>query len=379
MEKFIDRTLSVRIIEAHKYYPVTIVTGARQVGKTALCRHLFPDYSYINLEEIGSRTLAKNDPNYFLDTLGEHAIIDEVQHCPDLLSEVQARVDRNKSLRYIVTGSSNFSLMDSASQSLAGRAALFHLPPFTMTELSSTERSQETDKLMYTGFYPGVIADGIPPYIFYQNYFNTYIERDVRNLLRVKNLERFNIFVRLLAGRTGAEFNASSLATEVGVSSTTIAEWLSILEAAYIIFPLRPFSNNISKRLTKMPKIFFYDTGLLTFLLGIEKSEQIALHPLRGAIFENLIIAEFMKRRMNEAKEPNLNFYREQSGREVDLLLSAPDGISAYEIKSARTYRTEFEANLTYLQNKMKATPFTTTVVYDGETIGNKIINFRDL
>jgi hypothetical protein len=269
--------------------------------------------------------------------------------------------------------------MDSASQSLAGRAALFHLPPFTMTELSSTERSQETDKLMYTGFYPGVIADGIPPYIFYQNYFNTYIERDVRNLLRVKNLERFNIFVRLLAGRTGAEFNASSLATEVGVSSTTIAEWLSILEAAYIIFPLRPFSSNISKRLTKMPKIFFYDTGLLTFLLGIEKSEQIALHPLRGAIFENLIIAEFMKRRMNEAKEPNLNFYREQSGREVDLLLSAPDGISAYEIKSARTYRTEFETNLTYLQNKMKATPFTTTVVYDGETIGNKIINFRDL
>jgi hypothetical protein len=379
MEKFIDRTLSVRIIEAHKYYPVTIVTGARQVGKTALCRHLFPDYSYINLEEIGSRTLAKNDPNYFLDTLGEHAIIDEVQHCPDLLSEVQARVDRNKSLRYIVTGSSNFSLMDSASQSLAGRAALFHLPPFTMTELSSAERSQETDKLMYTGFYPGVIADGIPPYIFYQNYFNTYIERDVRNLLRVKNLERFNIFVRLLAGRTGAEFNASSLATEVGVSSTTIAEWLSILEAAYIIFPLRPFSSNISKRLTKMPKIFFYDTGLLTFLLGIEKSEQIALHPLRGAIFENLIIAEFMKRRMNEAKEPNLNFYREQSGREVDLLLSAPDGISAYEIKSARTYRTEFETNLTYLQNKMKATPFTTTVVYDGETIGNKIINFRDL
>jgi predicted AAA+ superfamily ATPase len=379
MKKFISRTLSDRILELHKFYPVTIITGARQVGKTELCKNLFADYSYANLEEFGVRTFAQKDPNYFLDTLGEKAIIDEAQNCPELLSSIQVRVDKDKSLRYVITGSSNFSLMHSVCQSLAGRAALFNLPPFTFSELGEKYIDIDTDELIYKGFYPGAIIDDISPYDFYRNYYNTYVDRDVRNLLKVKNLDRFNVFVGLLAGRVGSEFNASSLSVEVGVSSTTIAEWLSILQAAYIVFVLRPYYSNISKRLTKMPKVYFYDTGLLTYLLGIEVSKQLATHPLRGAVFENLVVAELVKRRMNEAKELNVSFYRESSGREVDVLASATDGLRAYEIKSARTYRNELVKNLEYLQGKLGEKLVATSLIYDGETIGDKVINFRDL
>jgi hypothetical protein len=379
MENFISRTLSDRILELHKFYPVTIITGARQVGKTELCKNLFADYSYSNLEEFGVRTVAQKDPNYFLDTLGGKAIIDEAQNCPEVLSTIQVRVDRDKSLRYVITGSSNFSLMQSVCQSLAGRAALFNLPPFTFPELGATRIATDTDELIYRGFYPGAIVNDIPPYDFYRNYFNTYIDRDVRNLLKVKNLDRFNVFIRLLAGRVGSEFNASSLSIEVGVSSTTIAEWLSILQTSYIVFALRPYYSNISKRLTKMPKVYFYDTGLLTFLLGIEAPKQLATHPLRGAVFENLVVAELVKRRMNEAKELNLNFYRESSGREVDMLVSAVEGTRAYEIKSTRTYRDELVKNMEYLQGKMGDKLVATSLIYDGETIGDKVLNFRDL
>jgi hypothetical protein len=379
MKKFISRTLSDRILELHKFYPVTIITGARQVGKTELCKNLFADYSYANLEEFGVRTFAQKDPNYFLDTLGEKAIIDEAQNCPELLSSIQVRVDKDKSLRYVITGSSNFSLMHSVCQSLAGRAALFNLPPFTFSELGEKYIDIDTDELIYKGFYPGAIIDDISPYDFYRNYYNTYVDRDVRNLLKVKNLDRFNVFVGLLAGRVGSEFNASSLSVEVGVSSTTIAEWLSILQAAYIVFVLRPYYSNISKRLTKMPKVYFYDTGLLTYLLGIEVSKQLATHPLRGAVFENLVVAELVKRRMNEAKELNVSFYRESSGREVDVLASATDGLRAYEIKSARTYRNELVKNLEYLQGKLGEKLVATSLIYDGETIGDKVLNFRDL
>jgi hypothetical protein len=379
MEKFISRALSNRILELHKFYPVTIITGARQVGKTELCKKLFADYSYANLEEFGARTFAQNDPSYFLDTLGEKAIIDEAQNCPELLSSIQVRVDRDKTLRYVITGSSNFSLMHTVCQSLAGRAALFNLPAFTFAELGREYTDMDTDELIYKGFYPGAVTGDISPYDFYRNYFNTYVDRDVRNLLKVKNLSRFNVFVSLLAGRVGTEFNASSLAVEVGVSSTTIAEWLSILEAAYIVFVLRPYYTNISKRLTKMPKVYFYDTGLLSYLLGLENSKQMGTHPLRGAIFENLVVSELVKRRMNEAKEPNVNFYRESSGREVDVLVTAPEGLRAYEIKSARTYRTELAKNLEYLQGALGDKLVATSLVYDGETIGDKVVNFRDL
>jgi hypothetical protein len=349
------------------------------VGKTTICRHIFANYTYINLEDIGSRNLAKSDPNYFLDSLGKYALIDEIQNCPELLSSIQVRVDQDKTHRYILTGSSNFSLLHTACQSLAGRAALFTLPPLTFSELGRERLQRPTDSLLLEGFYPGVNCDGIPFNIFYRSYYNTYVERDVRNLLRIQNLEKFDIFVRLLAGRAGSELNASSLAVEVGVSSVTISEWMSILEAAYIIFPLRPYFSNISKRLTKMPKIYFYDTGLAAYLLGIEEPTQLATHPLRGALFENMAVAELVKQRMNQAKDPNQSFYREYSGREVDLLIAQSDGLHAYEIKAAKTFKPEFTANMQYLASKLPGQIASTTIIYDGETMGAQVKNVRDI
>ena len=379
MDSYIPRSISPFISDAHRHYPVTLLSGARQVGKSTLCRHLFPDYRFVNLENPTPRSIANADPNGFLDSLGDTAIIDEAQNCPGLLSAIQARVDENPKLRYVLTGSSDFALMHTACQSLAGRVALFTLPPFTFGELGAERIGIPTEELIWRGFYPGVIANGISPDVFYRNYYNTYIEKDVRNLLNVKNLNKFDIFMRLMAGRVGSESNASSLSAEVGVSSNTISEWVSILEASYIIFPLRPYFANISKRLSKMPKWYFYDSGLAAYLLGVEAPSQLSYHPLKGALFENMVVAEFMKRRLDIGKDTNLNFYRERSGKEVDILQTFPDGLRAYEIKSAKTFNSEFTTNLEYLKKSLPEPPVASSVIYDGETFRPTAINLRDL
>ena len=290
MDAYIPRILSSKIEDATKFYPVIVVTGPRQSGKTSLCRHLYPDYKYVNLENITTRANAADDPATFLESLGDRAIIDEAQHVPELMSMIQVRVDEAKHLRYVLTGSSNFSLMRSITQSLAGRSALFTLLPLSFKEIPGVAHNTRTCELMWRGEYPRVIADGFPPYEFYQNYYNTYVERDLRDLLKLKNILSFDKFVRLLAIRVGSEFNASALSREVGVSSNTISEWLSLLSISYIVYPLQPYFSNPSKRLTKMPKIYFYDTGLLCYLLSIEKCGQLENSPLRGAVFENLAI-----------------------------------------------------------------------------------------
>ncbi len=377
--EYIKRTITAEIERVLPFYPVLLITGARQVGKTTLCKHLFPEASFINLEETGNRTLAKTDPNYLLDTLGSPAIIDEVQNAPELLSNIQARVDADPSLRYILTGSSNFTLMQTACQSLAGRVATFTLTPFSLEELGEKRRDVETDTLLWRGAYPGVICNGIFEDVFYKNYFNTYIERDIRDLLKVQNLEKFDLFCRMMAGRVGSEVNASSIATEVGVSVPTIQQWISILETAYLIFPLRPYYNNISKRLTKMPKIYFCDTGLVCYLLGIETAEQLATYPLRGAIFENLAVAELMKKRYNLGKDPNLCFYREHSGREVDVLYPEKGKLHLYEIKAGRTFQASFLNNIKYLKELLPDQISGSTLVYDGQSIGKGIINIREI
>lgn len=379
MDKYIPRAITPEIERTAPFYSVILVTGARQVGKTTLCRHLYPEASFINLEDSGNRTLAVTDPNYLLDSLGSPAIIDEVQNAPELLSSIQVRVDADPSLKYILTGSSNFSLMQKTCQSLAGRVAAFTLTPFSFKELGTETKDISTDDLLWQGAYPGVICKHIPEDIFYRNYFNTYIERDVRDLLKVGNLSKFDTFCRLLAGRCGSEVNVSALATEIGISSPTVSQWMSILETAYIIFPLRPYYSNISKRLTKMPKIYFYDTGLVCFLLGIETPKQLATHPLRGAIFENLGVSELMKNRLNMAKEPNLSFYREHSGREVDVLVPSPEGMNLYEIKAGKTFRPEFLANMKYLSELLKDKIKDMTLIYDGPSIGKAILNIREI
>ena len=355
------------------------MTGARQVGKSTLCRHLFPDYNYINLEDNETLLKAETDPKLFLSSLGTTAIIDEIQRCENLFSQIQAEVDANPELRYVMTGSSDFTLMKNASQSLAGRIAVFTLPPLTFNELDVSLKKIPTEELYFRGFYPAPITGKKPPEIFYRNYYSTYIEKDIRRQLKVENLSKFDIFMRLLAGRTGSEFNASSISAETGVSSKTISEWCSILEASYIIFPLRPYYTNISKRLSKMPKIYFYDTGLPTYLLGIESPSQLISHPLKGVLFENMAVAELMNRRLNQGKDPNLNFYRERNGREVDILQSTPEGLKAYEVKSSVSFHPEFIKNLEYLKYVLPSPPVSSTVIYDGEPFPPLAENIRDI
>lgn len=375
---YIDRTITTEIMAEQPYYPVTLITGARQVGKSTLCRHLFPDYKFVNLENIDMRALALRDPAGFIASLGSHAIIDEVQNCPELFSQIQAVVDQDRTKRFILTGSCNFALMRSASQSMVGRVAVFTLPPLTLNEISSDKLNVDTNLLIFRGFYPAVIADDYNPYRYYRGYYNLYVERDVRDYLKIGNLVKFDTFMRLMAGRVGSEFNASSLSVEVGVSAKTISEWLSMLEASYIVFPLKPYYSNIGKRLTKMPKYYFTDTGLACYLLGIEQPEQLALHPLRGQLFENLVVSEMYKQRVNQAKDNNLYFYRESSGREVDILRQEPDGIAAYEIKAGCTFQPDFEKNMNYLRTVIPDIK-STTVIYDGISMPPVAQNVREL
>lgn len=378
MVKYRRREISDKVLEVQKYYPVTTITGPRQSGKTSLCRHLFPDFKYVNLEDFTIRGRAIDDPTGFIDSLGKTAIIDEVQNVPELLSMIQVRVDEDPDMRFILTGSSNFSLLHRMTQSLAGRVALFTLLPFSFKEMTSDEKSVPTWKLLSRGQYPGILINGIPEEIFYPNYYTTYVERDVRDLMRLKNIMRFDTFVRLLATRVGSEFNASQIAKETGVSAPTITEWLTILDASYITFTLRPYFANISKQLTKMPKVYFYDTGLLCYLLGIESEQQYQSSPLRGAIFENMAISELMKNQYNQARIPNVNFYRERSGREVDAIVRTSEGLHLYEIKAGSTFKPEFTTNMKYVSELIPDVS-QRTVIYDGVTSAPLILNLRDI
>lgn len=375
---YIERRISSAILEAAKYYPVMILTGPRQTGKTTLAMHLFPDFSFVNLEDVDTRAYAKEDMNGFLDTLGKAAIIDEVQNLPEILSTIQSRVDQDKSLKYVLTGSNNFSLMHHSSQSLAGRAALFEILPFAFDELDSAALNVPTSELLFRGLYPGVIADGIPPYMFFRNYYTSYIERDIRGLAQIQNLDNFQKFMKLVAARTATELNKASLSIESGVSAPTINAWISLLKASYIVYTLQPYYANINKRLTKTPKLYFCDTGLLCYLLGIEDCSQLSNHPLRGAVFENMAVNEMLKNRYNQAKESNLFFYRENSGREVDIVQVNSAGLDIYEIKAGKTFQADFTKNLKYLQNLLPEVK-SATVVYDGQTRGTDLKNIRDI
>lgn len=377
MKKYIPRILASKVLEAQQYYPVTVITGPRQSGKTSLCKHLFPDYKYLNLEDLTTRGMASADPTRFLESNGDRIVIDEVQNVPELLSLIQVKVDEDRDRRYILTGSCNFSLLHSISQSLAGRAALFTLLPFSFPEMTPEMLSADIDNLIFKGQYPGVIADSIPSSMFYRNYYNTYVERDIRDLLKVSNLANFDKFIRLIAARIGTEFNASAIAREVGVSSVTITGWLSLLKTAYIVYTIHPYYVNISKRLTKMPKLYFYDTGLLCYLLGIDSPQQIENHTLRGELFENLAMVELIKQRLNEGLDPNITFYREHSGKEVDAIISS-GGLHLYEIKSGKTFKKDFTKNMEYLSSLLSDIK-DTTVIYDGISMAPMILNIREI
>jgi len=380
MPDFISRKIIPQIEECVTYYPTVTITGPRQSGKSTMCRRLFPEYEYVLLERIATRQAATSDLESFLDSLGNKAIIDEVQHVPELLSEIQCRVDEDRSLRYILTGSSNFSLLRTVTQSLAGRTAVFTLPPFTNGEVKEYCHSTDTNTIIFNGSYPEVIAKGMPAYDFYLNYYDSYVERDLRNLLKIGNLLTFDKFVRILATRVGTEFNASVIAREIGVASVTINEWLSLLATSYLVFLLQPYYGNMGKRLTKTPKVYFYDTGLLCSLLGIRNPEELASHPLRGQIFENHAVAEMRKQTDIERNRTHLFFYRENRGVEVDLIREKMIGANyeLYEIKSSKTYRSDFTANMKKASEVIPNVK-STSIIYDGDTMGRIAVNFRDI
>lgn len=376
--KYIEREISSSVLRAAKYFPVTTITGPRQSGKSTLCQHLFTDYKRYNLEDMALREKIKEDAKGFIESCGDKVIIDEVQNIPDLFSYIQIAVDDNPDRRFILTGSNNFSLMEKITQSLAGRAALFTLLPFSMQEVPEYAK-KNTDELLTWGLYPSVVIDRIPFDLYYPNYYTTYIERDVRQLKNITDISAFQNFMRLTAGRCGSEFNASQIGLEVGKTSPTIKGWMSVLQTSYIAFLLNPYYANINKRLTKTPKIYFYDTGLLCFLLGITTPEQLSVHPLRGSVFENLAVVELLKRRFNEGKLSDLCFYRENSGREADIVKIDGEHLDLYEIKSSKTYNKSFEKNLRYLNELLFPKVRSQTIVYDGEPIPPSIINIRQI
>jgi predicted AAA+ superfamily ATPase len=333
-----------------KAFPVLAVTGARQCGKTTLLKKYFSDYAYYNLEDIETRRLFESAPESFINFKNSRVIIDEVQRLPELLPLIQAVVDVQKKMgSYIVSGSDNLLLSAKISQSLAGRAAYIALPTLTNAELDSTkfQKMKLRDKI-FTGCYPAIYDRRLKPAMYYNEYISTYIERDVRQIKNISNLNLFREFIRLLAGRIGQPFNASSLSNDVGVNAKTVKEWLSVLEASYIIFLLPPYFRNIGKQVTKMPKIYFYDTGLLCRLLGLSDAKELETHYLIGSIFENFVIADIQKEMMNRKSTDLLYFFREKNGNEVDLLIKRGTSFIPIEIKKAGTFSSDFLKGLNY-------------------------------
>jgi predicted AAA+ superfamily ATPase len=344
----IEREITPVLTSLFRQYPFITVTGPRQSGKTTLCRSAFPDLKYTNLEAPDQREFAESDPRGFLAQLGEEgAIIDEVQHVPALLSYLQVLADeRGKNGLFILTGSEQFRLSEAINQSLAGRTALLRLLPFSMEERRRIGASDGIDDILYSGFYPRILDQRLEPHQALGDYLETYIERDVRRLGGIRNLSSFRRFVRLCAGRVGQLVNLSSLGSDAGVSHTTAREWLTVLETSYVIFQLQPYFANIRKRLVRAPKLYFYDVGLASYLIGIENARQIATHPLRGSLFENAVVAEALKYRFNKGLRPNLSFYRDSRGLECDLFYETGHGIGAVEVKSGSTIASDYFRSL---------------------------------
>lgn len=363
----IYRKLEVAIKENLHYFPIVTITGPRQSGKTTLIRTLFPEMPYYSLETPDTLSMAISDPMSFLMQHDKGMILDEVQNAPILLSYLQGIVDEHHERKYILSESSQFSLQNSISQSLAGRTAVLELLPISLDELNNKVLTNKVDRLIVSGFYPAVVADKNIPRLFYPAYERTYLERDVRSLLQVKDIFLFQTFIRLCAGRIGSLFNASELSNEIGVSVNTIRSWISILQASYIVFMLHPYHENTSKRLIKTPKIYFYDTGLACYLLGIENEQHLSVNRMRGHLFENMVIADVLKRFRNEGHNPELMFYRDSNGNEIDLLISQGNSIKGYEIKSSATYHPSFETGFRHLPPSLEERLTQRAVVYNGE------------
>jgi len=380
----IQRAATQKIKQLAKKFPAVGLLGPRQSGKTTLAKELFPKKPYISFENQDNVLLATKDPRAFLSQYKAGAIFDEIQRVPQLLSYMQGVIDAqpNKVGLFIITGSQNLLLLESISQTLAGRIAFIHLLPFSYSELEDSKHGKQSlNKLILNGGYPRLYDRKISPVDYYPNYLLTYVERDVRQIKNITNLALFQRFLKICATRVGQEINYTSISNDTGVDQKTVMSWFGILEASFIAFRLQPFYNNLGKRLTQMPKLYFYDTGLCCSLLELETESHVNTHPLRGALFENLIILELLKARFNNGQRSNLFYWRDRTGNEIDILIDQSSQVIPIEIKTATTFSHDYLKGINYWK-KINANTKNAYVVYTGKNsaIDNtSILNWKEL
>lgn len=379
-----NRQLAIELQEMMRYYPIVTIIGPRQSGKTTLVRALYPDRPYVSLENPDERRLAMADPRSFLERFPDGAIIDEVQRYPEILSYLQGVVDdRQQNGLFILTGSHQLALHEAITQSLAGRTAILKLLPLSMHELDQKETAFTLDDYLFHGMYPRLYQSKIPPEKFYRDYTQTYLERDVRQMVQVKDLTLFQQFLHLCAGYTGQLINHDTFSHALGVSASTIKHWLSILEASFIIFRLAPYYENFGKRIIKSHKLYFYDVGLACYLMDLSDKKQVQHSPQRGNLVENFVILEILKNCLNKGVEPSMYFYRDSNQNEVDLILKSGQILLPIEIKSSKTYTPSFIKGLQYFKNLVQERCDTGYLVYAGsqeQRLGIfHLINFKHL
>lgn len=366
----IKREMAAKARELWSKYPVLTLTGPRQSGKTTLARSVFPDAEYVNLEDPEVHALALSDMREFLRRHPAPAVFDEVQYAPELLRYVQAAVDEaRRPAQYVLTGSHQPALRAAIGESLAGRTGLLELMPLTIGELAAEGVEKSRDEWIFDGFMPRLYDSTLLPTELYRDYFRTYVERDVRQLANLRRLAAFETFVRLLAGRVGQVLNVNALSDDAGVSVPTVKEWLSVMEASYVIYVMRPYYRNFGKRFIKSPKVYFTETGLASYLLGIRSPEQVASHPLMGNLFENMAVMEILKRRLNRGDEPDMYFMRTSSGLEADVVVENGGRLDLYEIKASSTFRPDMTANLRRMAEFIPDVG-RRALVYSGRTAG---------
>lgn len=366
----IERNIENKLTHLASKFPIVTLTGIRQCGKSTLLRNCFDDYRYVSLEDIDIRQMAQSDPRGFLQNFPSKTIIDEAQYAPELFSYLQTRVDEvNDTGMYILSGSHNFLLLESVSQSLAGRTAVLRLAPLSVSELTKAKKLPATiNEWLFTGGFPRIYDKEIAPTDYFPSYIQTYIERDVRMLKNIGNLSAFTMFIKLCAARIGQLLNIQSIATECGITVNTANSWLSILETSFVVFLLKPYYRNFNKRLVKTPKLYFFDTGLAASLLGMTNSEQIGLHYMRGELFENMVIVEKAKSYYANGLEPQMYFWRDSNQNEVDLLTENGTELHAYEIKSSATMNNDHFKGLKRFAAVANLPVENQTVIYGGDT-----------
>ena len=363
---YIPRILLKELKSSAKQYPVTAVLGPRQSGKTTLAKKAFPKKQYISLEDLDNRKFALEDPRGFLNTYKQGAIIDEAQRCPELLSYIQTQADQHKKKgQYIITGSNQFLLEEKVTQSLAGRVSLLRLLPLSLQELKQIKKTPTLNEMIFKGCYPQLYAEKMKVSLFFNNYIDTYVNKDVRLIKNISNLSMFNTFLKLCANRTGQLLNLQSLANDCGITQNTVKSWISILENSFILKRIYPYYKNFNKRLVKTPKIYFYDTGLLCRLLSIKKAQDLAVHSLKGFIFESFIFSEIEKHFFNQGEKAPLYFWRDKSGYEIDFLIEQKH-LKIIEVKAGQTFSSGFLKNINYF-SKIKPSNTKNYLIYTGK------------